>query len=548
MGSDYLWKHITVIAGVLVVYVLFIGPFVEHAIYKYKMHQKKRQGTKLGAPYINWSIPFGIPNFVSVVKYVSQNRLFSDFFLPNFRASGHKTIRNQGLGSFHFITSDPENLKHILAINFDDYNVGTRHGAFYPLLGNSIFTLDGAGWKHSRELLRPHFMRQEICQTSVIEKHLQTLMGIFDSRGNGGTEGIEIQDIMMEFTLDIATEFLFGFSTEIMTNGNPEFEYSAELGESMTQASSMLANRARADGFYNWIDSREFRRNIKLWKDFAMKFVNMALEKHKAEQADGKFSTEKKVDIKPTEKYVFLDELVKETQDPSVLQDQTLSLLMAGRDTTSSLVSWVLYYLALKPEVFAKLRTEVLETFGTGQDGIDNITFESLKRAVYLRHVLNETLRVMPLVPANLREASCDTTLPRGGRNPNSSDPNDESYPVFIPKGTPIILNTYVLQHDTDFWGEDADVFRPERWEEHRPNKHMWDFLPFSGGPRICLGQQFALHETSYIVVRMLQNYEAIVPAYEGAVIDNPATGCVLAMKAYPGIFLKFLRYSEPSI
>ena len=67
-----------------------------------------------------------------------------------------------------------------------------------------------------------------------------------------------------------------------------------------------------------------------------------------------------------------------------------------------------------------------------------------------------------------------------------------------------------------DLWGEDADKFRPERWESRRPG---WDYLPFNGGPRICIGQQFALTELSYVIIRLLQKIDGI----DGSKVTQPA-------------------------
>lgn len=542
MISSYIITHLPVFLGLFLFYLLLISPLVEEAIYWYKVRQQRRNGADLGFPYVRRSIPYGIPGFVRVFRYAVKRRLFSDFFLPNARALGFKTFRNQGLGVFQFITSDPENIKTILATKFNEYNIGTRYGSFYPLLGNGVFSSDGQAWKHSRALLRPHFTRQEISHTSTIENHLLTLMSIIDSRGQYGHEGVEVQQLLAQFTLDTATEFLFGFSSETLTDGNPRFKNSAGFGQALSRSLAMLSNRVRAARYYSWIDSKQFHQDSKLCKDFAMEFVTMALEKQKLDSSLKKDVSENGYSDEKNKKYVFIEELAKDSQDPELLRDQTLTLLAAGRDTTSTLLSWVLYYLALKPRVFAKLRSVILAQFGSNHESLDSITFETLKRCGYLRNVINETLRLSPIVPANMREASCDTVLPRGGRDPNSSNPKDESLPILILKGTPIIFNTYVLHHDTDLWGGDADEFRPERWDEPRPNKHMWDFIPFLGGPRICLGQQFALHEASYVIVRLLQTYKDILPGYEGAVVESPDTSCELTMATYPGVNLKFIR------
>ena len=118
----------------------------------------------------------------------------------------------------------------------------------------------------------------------------------------------------------------------------------------------------------------------------------------------------------------------------------------------------------------------------------------------YLRAIVNESQRLYPIVPANSREALVDTVLPRGGGD-------DESAPVLVPKGAYVAWHMYSMQRRGDLFGEDADKFRPERWLEpgFRPG---WAYVPFSGGPRVCIGQNFALTEAMYVVVRLIQQFE----------------------------------------
>lgn len=96
--------------------------------------------------------------------------------------------------------------------------------------------------------------------------------------------------------------------------------------------------------------------------------------------------------------------------------------------------------------------------------------------------------------------ASKDTHLPVGG-GPDGQDP------LLIPKGQEVLYTVNIMHRNKDVYGEDAEEFRPERWEKLRPG---WAYLPFNGGPRICIGQQFALTEAGYTIVRILQEFEAI--------------------------------------
>lgn len=159
-------------------------------------------------------------------------------------------------------------------------------------------------------------------------------------------------------------------------------------------------------------------------------------------------------------------------------------------------MSWTWYRLLHNPLVFAKLRSEIISTFGCSPDGPSvTMTFASLKAGTYLQHVLSETLRLHSVVPFNSRRALRDTTLPMGG------GPDGKSR-IFIPKGTEVNFSTHVLHRCKDLWGEeDADDFVPGRWGKKRgAASAAWHFVPFNGGPRICIGQQLALTEAGYVL------------------------------------------------
>lgn len=137
--------------------------------------------------------------------------------------------------------------------------------------------------------------------------------------------------------------------------------------------------------------------------------------------------------------------------------------------------------------------------------GREKPTYQQLKDAKYLKWVLNEggflwviiskekdtydhpVLRLYPLVPSNFRYANKNTTLPLGGGPDGLS-------PIFIEKGERCVYSVYAAHRRKDIYGEDADIFRPERWGEGKARG--WDFLPFNGGPRICIGREFFYFST----------------------------------------------------
>jgi cytochrome P450 len=174
--------------------------------------------------------------------------------------------------------------------------------------------------------------------------------------------------------------------------------------------------------------------------------------------------------------YTFLHELASYTRDPKVLRDQLVAVLLAGRDTTASSLSWTIYELGRHPEVVARLRAEILSTVGPHRTP----TYADLKGMKYLQNVMNETLRLYPVVPFNVRAALKDTLLPRGG-GPDGTEP------IAVLKDTPVGYSTLLMQRREDLYPpvskdfKPVGEFSPERWYHWQPKPWQYsEFHPFS--------------------------------------------------------------------
>ncbi|CAG88380.2 DEHA2E18590p [Debaryomyces hansenii CBS767] len=451
---------------------------------------------KLGAKPMQMNAPnsfWGIPLMFRLLKAKREGTMV-DVTKERYKELGVDTFNVNIAGTHAVVTRDPENIKAILATQFNDFALGKRHTHFKPLLGDGIFTLDGAGWKHSRTMLRPQFAREKVAHVKALEPHLQTLAKhIINSKG----ERFDIQPLFFRLTIDSATEFLFGESVENLhdesvglTRDPVDFDGKSGFADAFNTSQTWLASRAVTQNLYFLVDGRSFRSsNAKVHK-FADYYVRKALE-----------ASSEDLEKASRDGYIFLYELVKQTRDPVILRDQLLNILLAGRDTTAGLLSFTFFELARNQDVYDKLKEEIYEKFGEGEDSrVDEITFESLKKCEFLKCVLNEILRMYPSVPQNFRFAIRNTTLPKGG------GPDGKS-PIFVSKGKNLFYSMYSAHRNPKYYGKDAEEFRPSRWLEPEIRKVGWAFLPFNGGPRICLGQQFALTGASYIVVRLIQMF-----------------------------------------
>jgi cytochrome P450 len=230
--------------------------------------------------------------------------------------------------------------------------------------------------------------------------------------------------------------------------------------------------------------------------------------------------------------YSFLYALAGFTRDRQVLRDQLIAVLLAGRDTTAATLSWTFFELSRHPEVVTRLRQEVLDTIGPDRKP----TYDDLKSMKYLQYVLNETLRLYPAVPFNVRFAHHDTSLPTGG-GPRGDQP------MAVLKGSPVGYSTLTMQRRKDIFGADVDEFRPERWEGGWSPK-AWTYIPFNGGPRICIGQQFAITEMQYTLVRLLQRYDTVEPRMKP---EEQFLKAEIVLQPGAGVFVGLKRAAEKS-
>lgn len=178
---------------------------------------------------------------------------------------------------------------------------------------------------------------------------------------------------------------------------------------------------------------------------------------------------------------------------PPVTQQQTY-ISLVNSESTGSLLSNIVYALSTHAKIFDKLRAEVLK------HPSEEPTWDGLKSLPYLRQVINETLRMWPLFVSNARVCKVDTVLPRGGGPERRS-------PILVKAGDTVSANIFALHRSEAFWGPRPHQFEPERWERR---KQGWEYLPFNGGGHVCPAQNFAITEASYVIFRLLREFENI--------------------------------------
>ncbi|AEO58289.1 hypothetical protein MYCTH_2060315 [Thermothelomyces thermophilus ATCC 42464] len=417
------------------------------------------------------------------------------------------------------VSRDPLNIQAVLVTQAADWDLSEhRTASWEPMVGHGIFTSRGESWKHSRALIRPQFATDQINDFDMYERHAQQLFVAIDRYRYGPenqrwTRAFDLQPLFYNLALDVMTEMLYGYSVhsqnpservELPVIAGHEPPDRENIGMHMDAGKAWIETRG-AMWKYRWLlPSLQFQKHCAAIHQYAGWFVQLRLQQGE-KYLD---NLQQQGGLPNRDRYVLLHELAKVTQDPLELRSQTLNVLTAGRDTTAALLGWIVYFLARHPSVTKKLRGEVLYLLGPYVPGQPSrIEFRRVRDSMpYMNAVINETLRMAPVVPLNDRISLRDTVLPRGG-GPKRDQP------VFVPAGTQILIPVYALAQRPDLWGPDADVFRPERWTEDGGHKAGFEYIPFGGGGRQCLGQQLARLRSAYIIIRLLQRYDDIANA-----------------------------------
>ncbi|KAF9000997.1 cytochrome P450 [Cyathus striatus] len=201
----------------------------------------------------------------------------------------------------------------------------------------------------------------------------------------------------------------------------------------------------------------------------------------------------------------LLDHLAQQTGDPAVLKDELVNLLVAGRDTTGSPLTFSLYMLAEHPDIAQRLRDEILNKVGV----TEYPSYENIRDMKYLRVFLNEVLRLCPPVPMNSRTANKDTVF-------ESKTPG--AVPLYIPAGTRVSYSVFMMHRRTDLWGPDALEFDPGRFINERLAKYL-THNPFISA-RLMLAR-YAYQEASFFLIRLLQQYSSFSLARDAQPIDS---------------------------
>ncbi|KII89780.1 hypothetical protein PLICRDRAFT_174617 [Plicaturopsis crispa FD-325 SS-3] len=427
-------------------------------------------------------------------------------------------------------TTEPEYVKAILATQFDSFDKGPdTNGQFNSLLGTGVFNSDGDMWKFHRSMTRPFFSKDRISHFDIFDDHAEHAIRLIRQRISEGWP-IDIQDAVSRFTLDSASDFLFGHNVNSLSAGlpypsasllpgSPEHLNNSDhpsnlFAQAFADAQNLTANRLRMGP--SWPLQEFWEDKVKVHMDVVNKFIEPIVEDAIAKKRERGGTTSSEVEDKAREVAdgeTLLDHLANYTEDKKIIMDETMNIMIAGRDTTASTLTFAMYLLAEHPQFLARLRAEVLEYVGPDR----RPSYEDLRQMKLMRAFINETLRLYPAVPINARRAKQAAIWA-------PTHTSRSSQPFYVPANTNAVYSVFLMHRRKDLWGPDAGEFDPDRWLDDRlarVTKNPFMFMPFNAGPRICLGQQFAYNETSFMLVRFLQAFSGIALAPEAHPIED---------------------------
>jgi cytochrome P450 len=360
--------------------------------------------------------------------------------------------------------SHPDYVQHALEDNFENYRKGEFYRTELSLLGEGLLVSEGDLWAQQREIIGPMFHPERI------EQYTQSMVD-YAERARGDLEGtatVAIDEVMQQLTLEILADALFNIDIREETAG-----ISAAVNDVMNEA--RLSSRIPID-LPSWVPTPGNRRYNRAVETFDS-VVFSIIERHR-EQTNP-----------PDDVVSKLLAATDDNGDPLTdeqIRDEVLTLLLAGHDTTALALGYVWYLLCTAPEKQTRLVAEIDSVVGDR-----SLSLGDIPKLTYTKQVIKEALRLYPPVYLFAREAKAADTI--GGYE--------------IDAETLLFFNQWIVHRDPRFF-DTPDEFEPERWTDaFETQLHPYAYYPFSGGPRRCIGERFAMIEMQIILATFFQQF-----------------------------------------
>jgi cytochrome P450 len=390
------------------------------------------------------------------------------YFTTAFRTFGDVVcFRSWPFKSFFF--AHPDHIKHVLQEHNQRYVKGLVIGKLKVLIGEGLFSSEGGFWRRQRRLAQPAFHRQRL--TGFVDTMTSTTASMLERwapRARSG-EPFDVSAEMSALTLGIVGRTLFSRGLD-------------DEADSVSRAllATLAALNERVGRFFPtplwWPNAINRRLRPAIAELDRVVYAIIETRRRTGEDHGDLLSM----------LMAARDEETGERMTDRQLRDEVMTFLLAGHETTAMALSWTWYLLAHHPEIEERLCGEIEGALSGRTPTIDD-----LPRLQYPRQVVEEAMRLYPPVWGFVRQAVHPDTIAG----------------YTIPKGTIVNIMPYVTHRHPAFW-EDPDRFDPDRFTPERVrDRPRFAYLPFSGGPRLCIGNEFALMEAQLVVAMLLQRY-----------------------------------------
>ncbi|MFN8445951.1 MAG: cytochrome P450 [Caldilineaceae bacterium] len=365
----------------------------------------------------------------------------------------------------YYVVSDPELVRQILVERAREFHkadlVKQAVGSF---AGKGLFTNEDDSWRRQRKLAQPafHFQRIEAYGTTMVEQTQELL-----SSWRSG-ETLNIAEEMTKLTLGIVNKTLFNVDVRARAE---------QIGQLMVTILRGANDRINNyDPIWRRIFKGEVQREAKAQEEiFAV--VDEIIAQHRQEDKDTGDLLSMLLAARDEE---------GKPMDEQLLRDEVITLFIAGHETTANALAWSFYLLSQHPAVVDRLLQELAPFAGK------TLTVRDLAQLPYSEQVVKEAMRLYPPAGGVVRQPVHDIEL--AGQK--------------IAKGTPITISTYNMHHDPKLF-PDPERFDPDRFSpENEAKIPRYAYLPFGGGPRVCIGNSFAMMEARLILLTVLQRFQ----------------------------------------
>jgi cytochrome P450 len=383
-----------------------------------------------------------------------------------------------GLTQGHLV-SDPALVRHVLLDNIDNYDKHTpAFDAVRVVLGNGMLTSGGGFWKRQRRIAQPAFHGESVRHFAPIMTRLAAETAAEWERAAAAGEPVDACTDMMRVTLRIVAETLFGDDLA----GD-----AAEVNRVFPVILACLAARAssplRPPLWLPTANNRRLRPALASLNAIVEGLI--AMKRRRLRTGGGPQSGHRDL---LTILMLARDAETGEAMSDAQLRDEVMTLMIAGHETTANALSWLWVLLDRHPDEQERLRMEIVSATGGSAPTVDD-----LPQLPRLKAVIQETLRLYPPV----------WMFDRRALGP------DDLAGTKVAKGDLVIFCPYAIHRLPELWS-DPEAFRPERFEAGREEqKNKFAYLPFSAGPRTCIGNSFAMIESQIIMGTLLARFRA---------------------------------------